>query len=72
MGGGGVPNSPLSWVKECVETFASGGPGSKLRSMTLIGLPFNGKTSTEGCLRHRPGDALIHCGCLMFACVPRG
>ncbi|CAN0403194.1 unnamed protein product [Pylaiella littoralis] len=41
-GGAGVPNSPLSWVKECVEKFAPGGPGSKLRSMTLIGLPFYG------------------------------
>lgn len=42
-----MPNSPLSWVKECVETFAPEGPGSKLRSMTLIGLPFYGKKTAE-------------------------
>lgn len=42
-GGGGVPNSPLSWVRDCVEAFAPGGPGSKVRSMTLIGLPFYGE-----------------------------
>ncbi|CAM9156367.1 unnamed protein product [Ectocarpus fasciculatus] len=51
-GGGGVPNSPLSWVRECVETFAPGGPGSELREKTLIGLPFygydNGRAITSG------------------------
>ncbi|CAN0215656.1 unnamed protein product, partial [Scytosiphon promiscuus] len=41
-GGGGVPNSPLSWVRACVEAFAPGGAGSKIRSMTLIGIPFYG------------------------------
>eukprot|EP00903_Cladosiphon_okamuranus_P014929 g13822.t1 len=49
--GEGVPNSPLSWVRECVEMFAPGGPGSELRSMTLIGLPFygydNGRATTS-------------------------
>lgn len=42
-GGGGVPNSPLSWVRECVEAFAPGGQGSELRAKTLIGLPFYGE-----------------------------
>eukprot|EP00752_Nemacystus_decipiens_P006333 g5709.t1 len=50
-GGGGVPNSPLSWVRECVEMFSPEGPGSELRSMTLIGLPFygydNGRATTS-------------------------
>ncbi|CAN0574030.1 unnamed protein product, partial [Ectocarpus sp. 12 AP-2014] len=36
------PNSPLSWVRECVEAFAPGGRGSELRAKTLIGLPFYG------------------------------
>ncbi|CAN0548559.1 unnamed protein product, partial [Ectocarpus sp. 12 AP-2014] len=51
-GGGGVPNSPLSWVRECVEAFAPGGRGSELRAKTLIGLPFygydNGRAITSG------------------------
>lgn len=51
-GGGGVPNSPLSWVRECVETFAPGGLESELRSMTLIGLPFYGKSKSKRLYAH--------------------
>ncbi|CAB1097870.1 unnamed protein product [Ectocarpus sp. CCAP 1310/34] len=51
-GVGGVPNSPLSWVRECVEAFAPRGRGSELRAKTLIGIPFygydNGRAITSG------------------------
>lgn len=42
-GNRGVPNSPLRWVRECVEAFAPAGLGRDLREKVLIGLPFYGE-----------------------------
>lgn len=40
-GGGGVPNSPFGWIRECVQTLAPQA-GSELRSKVLLGIPFYG------------------------------
>lgn len=41
--GTGVPNSPLSWVRECVRALAPDGMGREVRDMVLLGLPFYGE-----------------------------
>ena len=40
---GGVPNSPFSWIRECVEALAPEGSGDELRRKLLMGLPFYGE-----------------------------
>lgn len=40
---GGVPNSPFSWIRECVEALAPEGLGEELRRKILMGLPFYGE-----------------------------